>query len=29
MSKPWSKYLQAFKNADQIANGIKNKLFRS
>tara|TARA_R100000935_G_scaffold3572_3_gene9029 strand:- start:546 stop:881 length:336 start_codon:yes stop_codon:yes gene_type:complete len=28
MSKPWSKYLQAFKNADQIADGIKNKLFK-
>ena len=28
MSKPWSKYLQAFKNTDQIANGIKNKLFK-
>ena len=25
MTKPWKKYLDAFKNLDQIAEGIKNK----
>ena len=24
----WSKYLDAFKNADKIAEGIKNKVFK-
>jgi hypothetical protein len=25
---PWSKYLEIFRNADKIADGIKNKMFK-
>jgi len=28
MLKPWKKYIDAFKNADKIAEGIKNKIFK-
>ena len=28
MSKPWKKYIDAFKNIDKIAEGIKNNLFK-
>jgi hypothetical protein len=28
MSKPWTKYLDVFKNADKIAEGIKNNMFK-
>jgi|TARA_R110000744_G_scaffold101223_5_gene195144 hypothetical protein len=28
MTKPWKKYLDAFKNLDQIAEGIKNNIFK-
>ena len=28
MSKPWKKYIDAFRNADKIAEGIKNKIFK-
>tara|TARA_R110000764_G_scaffold54201_3_gene118112 strand:+ start:5803 stop:6141 length:339 start_codon:yes stop_codon:yes gene_type:complete len=28
MAKPWKKYLDAFKNADKIAEGIKNNIFK-
>ena len=28
MTKPWKKYIDAFKNLDQIAEGIKNKVFK-
>jgi hypothetical protein len=28
MSKPWTKYLDAFKNLDKIAEGIKNNMFK-
>ena len=28
MQKPWKKYIDAFKNADKIAEGIKNNIFK-
>ena len=28
MTKPWKKYLDAFKNLDKIAEGIKNNVFK-
>ena len=28
MAKSWSKYLDIFKNADKIAEGIKNTVFK-
>jgi|TARA_R110000822_G_scaffold229723_1_gene361856 hypothetical protein len=28
MEKKWKKYIDAFRNADKIAEGIKNKLFK-
>ena len=28
MSKPWSKYIDAFKNIDKITEGIKNNIFK-
>jgi len=28
MIKPWTKYLDAFKNVDKIAEGIKNNMFK-
>ena len=28
MAKSWSKYLDIFKNADKIAEGIKNTMFK-
>ena len=28
MAKSWSKYLDIFKNADMIAEGIKNTMFK-
>jgi len=28
MKKPWKKYLNAFKNVNEIAEGVKNNMFK-
>ena len=29
MARSWKKYISIFKNADQIAEGIKNTVFKN